>query len=133
MPHAEANGIRIEHDSFGSEDAAPVLLISGLGVQMIRWTAPFCETPAAQGFRVIPFDNRDVGLSTHFADAPVPALAAVAGALSRGQQPDVPLCVMADDAAGLLDALEIERARPATSGVPLTDPDERPDNRMEAP
>ena len=64
MPKAHVNGISIEHDSFGSEDAEPIPLISGLGVQMIRWTAPFCEKLAAQGFHVIRFDNRDVGLST---------------------------------------------------------------------
>lgn len=112
MPKAHVNGISIEHDSFGSEDAEPILLISGLGVQMIRWTAPFCEKLAAQGFHVIRFDNRDVGLSTHFADSPVPDLAAVAGALARGERPDVPYTLddMADDAVALLDALGIKRA-----------------------
>lgn len=112
MPKAHVNGISIEHDSFGSEDAEPILLISGLGVQMIRWTAPFCEKLAAQGFHVIRFDNRDVGLSTHFADSPVPDLAAVASALARGERPDVPYTLddMADDAVALLDALGIKRA-----------------------
>ena len=51
-------------------DASPVLLISGLGTQMTRWAAPFCETLAARGFRVIRFDNRDVGLSTHLTGRP---------------------------------------------------------------
>ena len=112
MPKTEANGVAIEYDSFGSEDAEPVLLIAGLGAQMIGWTAPFCETLAAKGFRVIRFDNRDVGLSTHFSDAPVPVLAAVAAARARGERPDVPYTLydMADDAVGLLDALGIERA-----------------------
>lgn len=112
MPKAEANGISIEYDCFGSEDAEPILLISGLGVQMIRWTAPFCEKLAAHGFRVIRFDNRDVGLSTHFPDAPVPDLDVVGGARARGEPPDVPYTLddMADDAVALLDALGIERA-----------------------
>jgi pimeloyl-ACP methyl ester carboxylesterase len=112
MPKAEANGINIEYDSFGPEDAEPILLISGLGVQMIRWTAPFCEQLAAHGFRVIRFDNRDVGLSTHFSEAPVPDLDVVAGARARGERPDVPYTLddMADDAVALLDALGIERA-----------------------
>lgn len=112
MPKAEANGISIEHDSFGSKDAEPILLISGLGVQMIRWTVPFCESLAAHGFRVIRFDNRDVGLSTHFPDAPVPELDVVAGARARGERPDIPYTLddMADDAVALLDALDIERA-----------------------
>jgi pimeloyl-ACP methyl ester carboxylesterase len=112
MPKAHVNGINIEHDGFGSEDAAAILLISGLGVQMTRWTAPFCQMLAAQGFHVIRFDNRDVGLSTHFADSPVPDLAAVAGALARGERPELPYTLddMADDAVGLLEALRIERA-----------------------
>lgn len=112
MPRIEANGIVLEHDSFGSEDAEPLLLISGLGVQMIRWTAPFCEMLAAQGYRVIRFDNRDVGLSTHFNHASVPDLAALAQALGRGERPNVryTLFDMVDDAVGLLDALKIERA-----------------------
>ena len=112
MPKVEANGIAIEYDSFGSRDAEPMLLISGLGVQMIRWTVPFCEMLAARSFRVIRFDNRDVGLSTWFNHASVPDLAALAQALKRGEQPNVPytLVDMADDAVGLLDALEIERA-----------------------
>jgi pimeloyl-ACP methyl ester carboxylesterase len=61
---------------------------------------------------VIRFDNRDVGLSTHFTDAPVPDLAAVAGALARGERPDVPYTLddMAEDAVALLGALDIEQA-----------------------
>jgi pimeloyl-ACP methyl ester carboxylesterase len=112
MPKAHVNGIIIEHDSFGSEDAEPMLLISGLGVQMTRWTAPFCQLLAAQRFHVIRFDNRDVGLSTHFADTPAPDLAAVTGALARGERPGVPYTLddMADDAVGLLKALGIEQA-----------------------
>jgi pimeloyl-ACP methyl ester carboxylesterase len=112
MSKAEANGIVIEHDSFGSRDAEPILLISGLGVQMIRWTVPFCKMLAAQGYRVIRFDNRDIGLSTHFNNAPIPQIAAVASAVAQGERPDVPYTLydMAGDAVGLLDALEIKRA-----------------------
>lgn len=112
MPRVEANGISIEYDSFGSEDAEPILLIAGLGIQLIGWTAPFCEMLAAQGFRVIRFDNRDVGLSTHFSDTPVPELTTVAAALMRGERPYVPYTLynMAEDALGLLDAIGIERA-----------------------
>jgi pimeloyl-ACP methyl ester carboxylesterase len=112
MPKAHANEISIEYGSFGAEGAAPILLIAGLGVQMIGWTVPFCEILAAKGFRVIRFDNRDVGLSTHFAEASVPAFAAVAGALARGEHPEIPYTLhdMAKDAVGLLDALGIEHA-----------------------
>jgi pimeloyl-ACP methyl ester carboxylesterase len=112
MSSVEVNGISIEYDSFGSEEAAPILLIAGLGVQMTGWTAPLCELLAAKGFRVIRFDNRDVGLSTHFVEAPVPAFAAVAAALARGERPDIPytLSDMAEDTIGVLDALGIGRA-----------------------
>ena len=112
MPGVHANGLTIAFDSFGRQGADPILLISGLGVQMIRWSAPFCLALASQGFRVIRFDNRDVGLSTHLDDAPVPDLGAVSQALGRGERPGAPYALrdMADDAVGLLDALEIGRA-----------------------
>ena len=112
MGRARANGIEIEYDAFGSQDAPPVLLISGLGTQMTRWATPFCETLASRGFRVIRFDNRDVGLSTHFTGAPSPEPGDIVAALMRGQRPPVPYLLqdMADDAVGLLDALAIARA-----------------------
>ena len=87
MPSVEANGITLEFDHFGPAQAEPILLISGLGVQMIRWTAPFCEALAAEGYRVIRFDNRDVGHSTHFDKAPVIEITALAQALGRGERP----------------------------------------------
>jgi pimeloyl-ACP methyl ester carboxylesterase len=107
-----ANRISIEYDSFGEQDSAPVLLIAGLGVQMIGWTEPFCKILASKGFWVIRFDNRDVGLSTHFAEASVPHLAAIAGALARGERPEIPYTLhdMASAVVGLLDALGIEQA-----------------------
>jgi pimeloyl-ACP methyl ester carboxylesterase len=116
MPRTKANGIDIEYDCFGKKDAQAVLLISGLGTQMIRWSASFCRLLADQGFRVIRFDNRDAGLSTRCDSAPmpgsVPDLAAIADAVARGETPDVPytLADMANDTVGLLDALRIERA-----------------------
>jgi pimeloyl-ACP methyl ester carboxylesterase len=112
MPQVQANGITIEHESFGAADDEPLLLIMGLGAQMTRWTPEFCTILADKGFRVIRFDNRDVGLSTHFDDAPIPDLAAISEAHRRGQRPDVPYTLfdMADDAAGLLGALKIDQA-----------------------
>lgn len=107
-----ANGLNIAFESFGDVEAEPFLLISGLGVQMTRWSAAFCNALASQGYRVIRFDNRDVGLSTHLDTAPVPDFAAVADALARGERPDLPYTLgdMAQDAVGLLDALKIKRA-----------------------
>lgn len=110
MAKAQANGIEIEYDTLGDEDAPAVLLIAGLGSQLTRWAEPFCAKLAAEGFRVIRFDNRDVGLSTHFSGRP--DIAAIARAAVRGERPDVPYALddMAADAIGLLDALNVERA-----------------------
>jgi pimeloyl-ACP methyl ester carboxylesterase len=108
----KANGMVIEFDSFGAEDAEPILLISGLGVQMVRWSVPFCEALASNGYRIIRFDNRDVGLSTHLDGGSVPELGFLAQALGRGERPPVPysLLDMAGDAVALLDALGVKRA-----------------------
>jgi len=112
MAQVEANGISIEYDSFGDPAASPLLLIMGLGAQMTRWAPAFCQALAARGFRVIRFDNRDVGLSSHFNDAGVPDLAEISGARARGEKPNVPytLSDMAADAVGLLTALGIGKA-----------------------
>ena len=112
MPKVRANGLVVEYDSFGRRDAEPVVLISGLGVLMIRWPVPFCEALAARGYRAIRFDNRDAGLSSRFDGAPVPELAALARTLAQGGRPAVPYTLFdtADDTVGLLDALQIERA-----------------------
>jgi pimeloyl-ACP methyl ester carboxylesterase len=112
MATLQANGIDLAYDSFGDSNAETILLIAGLGTQMIRWPVPFCENLAAKGYRVIRFDNRDAGCSSHFTDAPVPDFGALAAALAAGQQPRVPYTLhdMADDVIGLLDALGIEHA-----------------------
>jgi pimeloyl-ACP methyl ester carboxylesterase len=112
MPKAEANGIEIEYDCLGNTDAKAVLLISGLGTQMIRWSETFCQILVEKGYHVIRFDNRDAGLSTHFDSASMPDLAAIADAVSRGEPPNVPYTLfdMANDAVRLLDSLMIKRA-----------------------
>lgn len=112
MNIAKANGIELAWDSFGDADAEPILLISGLGTQMIRWTRPFCEALAARGYRVIRFDNRDAGRSAHFGTSATPDIGALAAALMAGCQTGVPYTLydMAADAIGLLDALGIAQA-----------------------
>jgi pimeloyl-ACP methyl ester carboxylesterase len=108
MPNVTANGIQIEYECFGDQSNPPLLLIMGLGAQMIVWDTEFCEQLADRGFRVIRFDNRDVGLSTHFHDAPTPdVLGAMSGDTSSASYT---LSDMAADAAGLLDALDISAA-----------------------
>jgi pimeloyl-ACP methyl ester carboxylesterase len=112
MKILKVNRINLAYDSFGDEVAGVILLIAGLGTQMIRWTVPFCQNLAALGYRVIRFDNRDVGCSTHFTQHAVPDFGSLASMLMAGQRPDVPYTLddMANDAVGLLDALSIDRA-----------------------
>jgi pimeloyl-ACP methyl ester carboxylesterase len=107
MPRATANGIELEYDTFGDPADPPLLLIMGLGSQLISWDPQFCAMLAERGFRVIRFDNRDIGLSTEFSHLPEPdPFAILAGDLSSA--PYV-MADMAHDTAGLLDALGIER------------------------
>jgi pimeloyl-ACP methyl ester carboxylesterase len=110
MPQLTANGITIEYDERGSGD--PLLLIMGLGAQMTRWPEGFCDQLAARGFRVIRFDNRDVGLSSKMDEAGLPDMAAVLTAFASGTQPPVAYTLreMAEDAVGVLGALEISKA-----------------------
>lgn len=105
---AKAGDVELAYDTFGDPSSPPMLLIMGLGAQMIRWDDAFCQAIAAQGRWVIRFDNRDVGLSTKFDEAGVPD----AMALMQGKTVDVPykLKDMADDAVGLLDSLGIKAA-----------------------
>jgi pimeloyl-ACP methyl ester carboxylesterase len=112
MPGVRANGIRIEYESFGPTEAPPILLVMGLGSQLVHWDEEFCERLAARGHRVIRFDNRDVGLSTHLPEAGAPDLLDLVARVGRGESLRVAytLADMADDAAALLEALGIERA-----------------------
>ncbi|HUI25642.1 MAG TPA: alpha/beta hydrolase [Candidatus Kryptonia bacterium] len=112
MPNVRANGIDIEYDTFGQPANAPMLLIMGLGAQMVLWDEQFCEQLAERGHYVIRFDNRDVGLSTKFAQAGMPNVVAAVGAMMMRQPVEAPytLSDMAADAMGLLDALDIGTA-----------------------
>lgn len=105
MPKVESNGIEIEYESIG--DGVPLVLVMGLGMQLIAWPLPFCAMLAERGYRVIRFDNRDVGLSTILHEAGTPDPFAVAE--GRATAPYV-LSDMAADTAGLLDALDIDAA-----------------------
>lgn len=108
----KVNGIKIVYDSFGLAAASPLLLVAGLGDQMISWPERFCQLLAAQGYWVIRFDNRDAGVSTKFEQADAPSLFASVWAYIRGKAIQVPYTLedMAQDAAGLLEALGIESA-----------------------
>ena len=109
---AHANGIEIAYDTYGDPEAAPLLLIMGLGGQLINWDEEFCVQLVARGYWVIRFDNRDVGLSTKFSQAGVPDIDHLNLALQRGETMQTPYTLqdMAGDALGLLDALKIDSA-----------------------
>lgn len=110
MPRARANGIEIEFEAFGDASCPPVLLVMGLGGQMLLWDDDFCETLAGRGHRVVRFDNRDVGLSTKFESHGLPDVFAAFAKMAQGQPIDAPYTLhdMADDAAALLDEIGIE-------------------------
>ncbi|WP_410596872.1 alpha/beta fold hydrolase [Amycolatopsis sp. lyj-23] len=108
MARAQANGLELEYDTFGDPAAPPLVLVMGLGAQMITWEEDFCELLAGRGFYVVRYDNRDVGLSTWLDHLPPPDLAALA-ADDLSSAPYT-LSDMADDAVGLFDALGISQA-----------------------
>ncbi len=112
MPKIIANNIEIEYDTFGDPLSNPLLLIMGLGAQMISWEEEFCELLVNHGFYVIRFDNRDVGLSTKFEEIGVPDIMKLVIGAQRGEKIEFPYTLedMADDAIGLLDALKIDKA-----------------------
>ena len=93
MPRSKANGVEIEYETFGDPANETILLINGLGSQMTRWPAAFCEKLVAEGYHVVRMDNRDVGLSTWFKE----------GDAYRLED-------MAADAVGVLDALDVDAA-----------------------
>lgn len=105
---APSNGIEIAYQEVGDADAEPLLLVMGLGTQMLGWDEEFCESLAAQGFRVVRFDNRDIGHSTMLDAAGVPSRADLF--LGRRGRAAYLLPDMAGDAIGLMDHLGIESA-----------------------
>lgn len=104
---APANGIQIAYEEIGDAVGVPLLLIMGLGSQMIHWPDGFCDGLAQRGFRVIRFDNRDSGHSTKLDDAIRPTIEQM---LARSETPAYLLTDLADDALGLLDHLGLDAA-----------------------
>jgi pimeloyl-ACP methyl ester carboxylesterase len=111
---ARVGELELAYERIGDPGGEPLLLVMGLGMQLIHWDRELCELFAERGFHVIRFDNRDAGLSTQIA-APVPNVLALMG----GVPVRVPyrLGDMADDAFGLLDHLGIERAHVAGTSM----------------
>jgi pimeloyl-ACP methyl ester carboxylesterase len=104
---APVNGIELCYQEMGDPEGEPIVLIMGLATQMIAWDEEFCGMLAERGFRVVRFDNRDIGRSTKMRSQGVPnPLDLLVG---RGQ-PEYRLRDMADDTVGLMDHLGIEAA-----------------------
>ncbi len=112
MPKIRANGIDIEYESFGRQGGPTVLLIMGFAAQLTMWPVAFCEGLAAKGFRVIRFDNRDIGKSTHLAHLGAPNVQEAMTKMMTGEPVIAPyqLDDMATDSVGLLKALDIPQA-----------------------
>ena len=104
---AAVGDLELAYETFGDADAPPLVLIMGLATQMLAWDDEFCGLLAGHGFHVIRFDNRDIGLSSHLDEAGVPDLGALLGGQST-PAPPYTLVDMAEDTAGLLDALGVE-------------------------
>lgn len=104
------NGIELCWDERGQ--GPTLLLVMGIGAQLVLWPEGFCDALAERGFRVVRFDSRDVGRSSRLEDAPVPRVGATLAAMLLGLPSRAPYTLedMAEDAAGLLDALEVEEA-----------------------
>lgn len=112
MAKARTNGIELEYETFGDSARPPILLIMGLGGQLIHWPESFCETLAEEGYYVIRFDNRDAGLSTRLSGHGQSKLlhAGLKSLLGLRVRAPYTLDDMAQDTVGLLDALKIESA-----------------------
>ena len=112
MPKIKANGIDIYYEDNGPADAPVILLVMGLGTQMIAWPDDFIKGLVSRGFRVIHYDNRDVGLSQRMDGAAVGNLvwAMIAARFGLPVRTAYTLTDMANDGLGLLDKLGIEMA-----------------------
>lgn len=109
---AETNGIRIAYESYGAADRETILLIMGAGAQLTQWPGELVQALVEHGYRVIRFDNRDAGLSTHLDDLGRPDWAAITEAAEVGRPIPLPYTLhdMVDDTIGLMDALEVDQA-----------------------
>ncbi len=112
MARAPSNGIELEYEVIGNPADPALLLIMGLGAQLITWDDELVLALARRGLFVIRFDNRDVGLSTHLDGAPAPNALEIITRRAKGEPLGVAytLSDMADDAAGLLDHLDLPSA-----------------------
>jgi len=107
-----ANGLRLAYDEFGTPSNPAIVLIMGLGTQMVAWPVSLCEALADSGYRVIRFDNRDIGLSEKINVKKRVNIAKIFLQKKFGLSPSAPYTLrdMAADTIGLLDRLDIQSA-----------------------
>ena len=119
VANARCNGIELEYEVIGNPSDPPLLLIMGLGGQLLAWDDEFVLGLARRGHFVIRYDNRDVGLSTKLDASPAPPLAELLAKRAAGETVTVPYLLgdMADDAAALLDHLGIDSAHVAGASM----------------
>jgi len=112
LPQIRANGIAIEAESLGRDSDPAIVLIMGLGAHLTLWPDSLAEGLAARGYRVIRFDNRDIGKSQHLTDMGMPDLGEMVAERQAGKAtwPPYMLEDMAADTLGVLDALGIVKA-----------------------
>ena len=110
MPVVRSNGIEIAYEERG--EGEPLVLATGIGMQLVGWPDAFLDRLAARGFRVIVFDHRDVGMSTKLTAAGVPPVQRLIARALLGLPVEAPYTLfdMADDVVGLLDALGLPKA-----------------------
>jgi pimeloyl-ACP methyl ester carboxylesterase len=106
MPIVSRDGVGLYYEVHGSDSDPPILLVCGLGMQVVAWDEEWFGLLARRGLYVIAFDNRDAGLSTHLVDKGTPDLLA----LLEGREANIAyyLSDMADDAVAVLDALGLQ-------------------------
>ncbi|HSW15211.1 MAG TPA: alpha/beta fold hydrolase [Solimonas sp.] len=112
MHHIRANGLQLSYETFGSAKHPALLLIMGLGGQLVMWPDSFCEALARGGYYVIRYDNRDIGLSDKLDHLGKPDIKRAGVMFTLGLPVKAPYLIddMAADAVGLLDALKIKTA-----------------------
>ena len=115
----KTNGITIAYESFGDSNNETIILIQGIGATLLNYPTEFCQQLAAKGYRVIRFDNRDIGLSSHLDSLGQPNWEALFPFIKTCNPAPLPytLLDMAKDVIGLMDALQIQKAHIAGASM----------------
>jgi pimeloyl-ACP methyl ester carboxylesterase len=108
----DSNGITLAYESFGDNSGQTIILIQGTGAPMTNWPVALCERLANAGYRVIRFDNRDIGLSTKLDSLGLPNWEAITPFIKTCRPAPLPytLLDMANDVIGMMNTLDIKRA-----------------------